>query len=258
MPTQTACTMVSCEFHEIHEPQTMNHFIPTELATWMARLALLFSFCAGLATAQTNSGRYTFVLGSGFLCDGNDASACPVTAKAARGDSYEVSGAGTFDAQIKSVTAAGIFARKSPDGTVLETGVWIANQLISFDSYGIVPGPLPHQGSVFGPAPFGPKRLPMFYGAMPTGGLAVFRIRLLSMSEPSKTAVLQANCALGKVPTERQIEGIRLSLEENGTEFSEDESGRVLFLMMRPEVSTPVKTPQQQEPATNSAEPPSS
>jgi hypothetical protein len=91
---------------------------------------------------------------------------------------------------------------------------------------------------------------------MPTGGLAVFRIRLLPMSGASKTAVLQVNCALGKVPAERQIEGIRLSLERNGTEFPLEVSGRVMFLAMRPEVSAPVKAPQQ-EPAADSAEPPS-
>ena len=50
-------------------------------------------------------------------------------------DSYEMSGAGIFDAQGKSVTAAGTFAHKSSDGTVLETGVWITSRLISFDSY---------------------------------------------------------------------------------------------------------------------------
>jgi hypothetical protein len=94
-------------------------------------------------------------------------------------------------------------------------------------------------------------------GSMPTGGLAVFRIRLLPMSGASKTAVLQANCALGKVPAERQTEGIRLSLERNGTEFSLEASGRVMFLAMRPEVSVPVKTPQQ-EPAPDPAKPPSS
>jgi hypothetical protein len=91
---------------------------------------------------------------------------------------------------------------------------------------------------------------------MPTGGLAVFRIRLLAMQGASKTAVLQVNCALGDVPRERSVEGIRLSLEKNGTEFSEEVSGRVMFLSMRPEVSTPIRTPTQ-EAAPDSAEPPS-
>jgi hypothetical protein len=92
---------------------------------------------------------------------------------------------------------------------------------------------------------------------MPTGGLAVFRIRLLPRSGASKTAVLQANCALGDVPRERSVEGIRLTFESDGGEFSEEVSGRVMFLSIRPEVNTPAKTPQH-EPAPDSAEPPSS
>lgn len=73
-------------------------------------------------------------------------------------------------------------------------------------------------------------------GSMPTGGLAVFRIRLLPMSGPSTTAVLQVNCALGNVPRERSVEGIRLKLERNDAEYLEELGGRVMFLAMRPEV----------------------
>jgi hypothetical protein len=50
--------------------------------------------------------------------------------------------------------------------------------------------------------------------------------------------VLQVNCALGDAPPGRSIEGIRLTLEKNGTEFSEEGSGRVMFLTMRPETDT--------------------
>jgi hypothetical protein len=96
----------------------------------------------------------------------------------------------------------------------------------------------------------------MFFGSMPTGGLAVFRIRLFPMRGPSRASVLQVNCALGNVPRERQVEGIRLTLEKNGGEFSEEVSGRVMLVSMRPEVSAPAKTPQQ-GPAPKSAEPPS-
>jgi hypothetical protein len=51
------------------------------------------------------------------------------------------------------------------------------------------------------------------------------------------------------------VEGIRLTLEGNGGEFSEEVSGHVMFLSMRPEVSAPVKKPQQ-EPAPDSRETP--
>jgi transcriptional/translational regulatory protein YebC/TACO1 len=63
--------------------------------------------------------------------------------------------------------------------------------------------------------------------------------------------VLQVNCALGDVPHERSVEGIRLALEKNGGEFSEKVSGRVMFLTKGAEVSAPPKTPPE------SVEPPS-
>jgi hypothetical protein len=219
----------------------------TAAMTRVVMSCLAISLFAFPASAQSHDGNYIFLLASGFLCDQSDSSNCPATAKATQGDSYEISGAGTFDVQNKSVKAAGTFTHKSPNGNVLETGVWLTGELVSFDSYGAAPGALLRQGLAFGPAPFGPKRVPMPSGPMPTGGLAVFRIRLLPMTGPSKTAVLQVNCALGEVPRERSVEGIRLTLEKNSSEFSEEAGGRVMFLSLRPEVNVPAKP---QEPAS--------
>ncbi len=216
--------------------------------------SLILFLCAGSARAQTTSANYTFVVASGFLCDPGDSGSCPAVARSANGDSYEISGAGTFDPQNKSVKAAGTFNHKSTNGNVLETGVWTASELVSFVSYGIAPGALRQHGVAIGPQQFAPKRLPMLLGPMPTGGLAVIRIRLLPMSGASTTAVLQVNCALGDVPRERSVEGIRLTLDLNGGEFSDELGGRVMFLSMRPEVKAPVKKPQQ-EVAPDSAEP---
>jgi hypothetical protein len=151
-----------------------------------------------------------------------------------------MSGAGTLSTQSKLVTAAGTFTHKSRDGNVLETGVWIASELVSFDSYGIAPGALMHEGLAFGPPRFGPKRLPMVSGPMPAGGRAVFRIRLLPMRGASKTALLQVNCALGRVPDEHQREGVRLAFE-GGREFDEEVSGRTLFVLTRPGASAATK-----------------
>ena len=227
------------------------------IVTWVAVSSLAMFLGAVPARAQNIPANYTFLVASGFLCDPGDSATCPAVVKSANEDTYEMSGAGTLNTQSKSVTAAGTFAHKSADGTVLEAGVWIVSELVSFHSYGIAPGALMSGGRAFGPAKFGPNRLPLFPGPMPTGGLAVFRVRLLPMWGAPKTAVLQVNCALGDVPREHQVEGIRLIFETNGGEFSEEVSGHVMFLSMRPEVSAPVKTPQQ-EPAPGSAEPPSS
>jgi hypothetical protein len=221
----------------------MNHLIPSGLATWIARLALLLSFCVGLATAQTNSNSYTFLLGSGFLCDGNDASTCPATAKAVQGDRYEMSGAGTFDAQNKSVKAAGTFSHKSANGNLVETGVWTASELVSFVSYSIAPGALLHEKMRLNALRFAPMRLKMSSGPMPTGGLGIFRVRLLTLSGAVKTGVLHMNCALGDVPRERSVEGIRLSLESERNEFSKEVSGRVMFLSIRRQVNAPANAP---------------
>jgi hypothetical protein len=78
---------------------------------------------------------------------------------------------------------------------------------------------------------------------MPTGGLAIFRIILVPLSGPTKTAVLEVNCALGDVPRERSVAGIRISLERNDSQYSEEASGPVMFLALRREVS---RTPQQE------------
>jgi hypothetical protein len=210
---------------------------------------------AGSARAQISSANYTFVVASGFLCVPGDSGSCPAVAKSANGDSYEISGAGTFDPQNKSVKGAGTFDHKSTNGNVLETGVWTASALISFDSYGIAPAAFTRRGPAFGGPQIGYKHQPKRSGPLPTGGLAIFRILLMPVSGTTKTAVLQVNCALGDVPRERSVEGIRITLERNNFEYSEEASGQVIFLALRPEFSVPVKTPQQ-EPATDSAEKP--
>src|ERR1035437_3204607 len=76
------------------------------------------------AQAQGGSANYTFVVAAGFLCDSADSSACPAVVKSANGDSFEISGVGTLTTPNKSVTAAGTFTHKSPNGVVLEAGVW--------------------------------------------------------------------------------------------------------------------------------------
>jgi hypothetical protein len=207
------------------------------------------------AAAQGNNSNYVFLIASGFLCDPGDSSTCPGTAKSNQGDSYEMSGAGTFDAQNKSVNAGGTYTHKSPNGSVLETGVWLAGELVKFDSYGAAPGALRRQGLALGPAAFGPTRTAMPSGPMPTGGLAVFRIRLLPMRGPSRPALLEVNSVLGEAPRERAVEGIRLGFEGNKGEFSEETGGRMMFLSIRPEVTVPVKPPHQTLPP-GSLEPP--
>jgi hypothetical protein len=216
----------------------------SSLAMKRLMLAILAMSLAALpAMAQSGAANYAFLVGAGFLCDSGDSAPCPAVVKSADGASYDMSGAGTFAAQSKSVTAAGTFTHKSSNGNVLETGVWVASELVSFDSYGIAPGALMREGRALGPPQLGPKRLRMFSGSMPAGGLAVLRIRLIPVSGFAKNATLQVNCALGKVPPEHQVEGIRLAFEGGGVEFDEEVSGRALFLLTRPGVTAAAKAP---------------
>jgi len=184
------------------------------------------------AMAQSSNADHVILIASGFLCDTGDSSACPAVVKSADGSSYEVSGVGMFNAKSKLVTATGTFTHRSPNGNSLATGIWVANELVSFDSYGIAPGARMQAGSTFGPPLPGPRRMPMLTGSMPAGGLAVMRIRLLPMWGPSRNAVLQVNCALGKVPDEHPADGISLTFEGGG-EFDLEPSGRTMFVSTR-------------------------
>ena len=208
-----------------------------------AGLVLTVSLAAIPATAQNNGVDYIVLIASGFLCDSADSSSCPAVVKSADGSSYEMSGAGTLSTKSRSVTATGTFTHKSLNGNSLETGIWIAHELVRFDSYGIAPGARMQAGSAFGPSQIGPRRMPMLSGSMPAGGLAVMRIRLLPMWGPSRTATLQVNCALGKVPDEHQTEGIRLTIEDGGVAFDEEVSGRAMFVLTRPGTSPAAKPP---------------
>jgi hypothetical protein len=78
---------------------------------------------------------------------------------------------------------------------------------------------------------------------MPAGGLAVFRIRLLPMWGAPRTATLQVNCALGKVPDEDPTGGIRLAFEGGGGEFDQEIGGRTMFVLTRPGANPTTKPP---------------
>jgi hypothetical protein len=224
------------------------HRFRTLAVIWVAVLSLALFPGAGPTMAQSSSANYVFLVAEGVLCDSADSSACPAVVKSANGDIYEISGVGTLTTQSNSVTAAGTFTHKSSSGNVVEAGVWVGSELVSFDSYGVVPGALMLEGRALGPSQyglsqFGPRGLGMFSGPMAAGGLAVLRIRLLSVLGFARNATLQVNCALGKVPSEHAVEGIRLSFEKGGAEFDEEISGRAMFLLTRFGAGATAKSP---------------
>jgi len=211
----------------------------------MRLVALMLALFFGTAPlrAQNPAPEYSFVLASGFLCDSGN---CPAVAKSERRDTYEFTGAGAFNAQTKVVSAAGTFAHKAPNGTVLEAGVWTSNQLISFDAYGAAPNALRQRGIAVGVPGFRANPSPTSFSPVPIGGLAAFRIRMVPASGMPMSAVLQVNCALADAPHDRSADGIRLKLDSSPIEFSEEVSGSVIFLVMPPQAVAPSKIKQQE------------
>lgn len=190
-------------------------------------------------SADSKSANYNFLVGSGFICDSNDSTTCPDVTRAASGETIELSGAGTLSLANKSVAGAGAYTLKSPSREVRATGIWTATELLSFKSYGIAPGTLMRQGHKFKPSRLARLGLEMLAGPMPTGGLALLRIRLLPDAGSPKEALLQVNCAKGKVPENQPGDGIRLAIQEGGPKFDETVSGRTLFLLRKPGFKLP-------------------
>jgi len=183
---------------------------------------------------------YNFLIGSGLLCDSDDSTACPAVARAANEDTIDISGAGTLDVASKSVIAAGAFAEKTWAGDIVTTGVWTATELVSFQSYGVAPGALQFDHPrlrTLGAFPMGKMPAPMAAiraGPVAAGGAAVIRIHLLPDAGSPRDAVLQINCAKGKVPPDQPGDGVRLVIEAGGPRFDEQVSGRTVFLLRRP------------------------
>lgn len=215
----------------------MNNVYWKSFTTLSAALSLLMLLFACPARAQNGPAGYFFVVASGFLCEGADSGSCPAVAESSSGERYEISGAGTFDPRNKSAKAAGTFTHKSNNGNVLESGVWTATELISFLSYGSAPAALIQKTPALGRLQIGPKRPLIGSRAMPMGGLALLRVLFLSTTGATKTATLELNSALGDVPRERSIEGIRLSFGRSDAGFTEEAGARVLFLSIQTQVN---------------------
>jgi hypothetical protein len=151
--------------------------------------------------AQSGSASYQFLAGSGAVC-GIAPDACPDVTRASNGDTVEIRGQGTLSIHTKSVTGGGTFTHKAPDGSIRASGTWTATDLLSFNSYGTLPG------------------LPAGF----EGGFAVVRVHL----SPGFDAILQVNCTIGKAPPGHP-EGVRLAVQE-GLNFNEEVSGATLFI----------------------------
>jgi hypothetical protein len=60
----------------------------------------------------------------------------PNVSEAPNGDRISVTGGGVFSTHPKSVTASGEFTHTNSQGTVVGSGTWTADELLSFEFYG--------------------------------------------------------------------------------------------------------------------------
>ncbi len=133
------------------------------------------------ARVATGNGDNTvqYLVGTGFLCDLGPGT-CPDVTSASNGDKVYVSGSGSFDPNLsdQQITGGGSFVHTHSDGTLVASGTWSAQQLISF-----TPGGFSTLGGVL---PEGSE-----------GGVAVITVHLSpATGGAGLTATLTIRCAL--------------------------------------------------------------
>jgi hypothetical protein len=192
-----------------------------------------FSLVQGVPAEGELPATYSFLIGIGSVCNSSEPGGCLAVSRADNGESIEISGAGIFSLPEKSITGAGTFTRKTSNGVVVESGIWIASELVKFQSYGVVPGPIDGQPGFHSPRmrAFG---LDSLAGSSRAGGLALIRVRLWPDRGGPKEAFLQVNCALGKVPEKQQGDGVRVAIEDGGLKFGEKVSGKTILMLRKP------------------------
>jgi hypothetical protein len=105
----------------------------------------------------------------------------PQVSQAANGDTVSITGDGMFSIHPKTVGANGTFTHSDSQGNALESGTWVATQLLSFQPYGC--------GVVLGfPIP-----------ANLCGGKLIMRVQLTSESAQFD-GVLWVFCIIGPNP----------------------------------------------------------
>lgn len=172
-------------------------------------VALLFS-APNVATADSGSATFKFFAASQFLC-GLGTTACPDVARAANGDTVALTGAGKLSIHPESATGSGTFVHKAAGGTVLASGTWKVQNLLSFNDYG-------------------PSTNPNFAGLR--AGNALLLVTLFVGGTPVHDAILEITCRLpgDQGPAEMgKGEGIRLAVQE-GLNFNEKVSGFTVFI----------------------------
>lgn len=152
---------------------------------------ILFSLTfANAAHADNVQATRQFLAGSGFLCS-LAPTACPDITSASNGDKVLLTGSGTFTPGDDDASGGGTFTHMSGT-TVVGSGTWKAETLVSFTS--------------FGPSPSAPPNA--------EGGQAVLKVELKASSGAEFDAVLVVGCTLDatQAAIPGAFEGIRLNI----------------------------------------------
>ena len=165
-------------------------------------LLLVLSILAlgpGVRRASPDSGSATFqyLAGGGAIC-GFFPGACPDIASADNGDTIEISGMGMLTIHPNSVGGAGTFKHKDPNGNLLESGTWTAQELISFVPYALLSNNI-------------------------SGGEALIRVQLSTGPQ----AILTVTCAIGN--PRGKTEGSTLNIQDV-INFNKHAGGITLFV----------------------------
>ncbi len=174
----------------------------------LSLLSLLSIVPLGIASADSGSGTFQFLAGTGPLCSIPGVSnPCPDVAMADNGDTVSIAGQGSLSIHAKSVSGSGTFVHKAPGGTVKAMGTWTAMQLMSFRSWGNSPG------------------LPANF----VGGQAIMLVQLSVGGTPVHTAVLTVICGVGNPPA-GLMEGVKLVVQDTPFNFNKQVSGITVFI----------------------------
>lgn len=149
---------------------------------------------AGSAAADTTKAAYSWHIADDLL-EQEAGSPPKAIAMAASGDTIEVDGTGLLDGGAKIASGGGEFTHKAADGSVIGSGTWEANRLISFQFYGC-----------------GGEGVPDFL----CGGLAKLDVTLTA-GALSLDGILWIDCLIGaKVPDGEHArhEGVRLQVNQ--------------------------------------------
>ena len=165
-------------------------------------IILLSLTFANATRADSEQATRQFLLGTGVLCTLGIPDACPDIASASNGDQVLVTGSGKFTPGDDDASGGGTF-KHMRGTTVVASGTWKAEELVSFKSFGVTPG-------------------------VGEGGKAVLKVVLKSSSGLVLHGVLVIGCELGSPPA-GAFEGITLKVFRV-INFNTPVSGITIFL----------------------------